>query len=244
VHAIILAAGQGKRLLPLTSDRPKSTIRLAQQSMLAWQVGSFTRVGFDRFTIVTGYMANHVDDELARLRTVYPQCEFASVFNPFYSVADNLVSCWMVREQMDDVFVLVNGDTIFHSSVLEKLMSSKDAPITLAVDQKEVYDEDDMKVHLDGTRLVEIGKDLPKNRVNGESIGMLYFRGDGPVIFKSTLEKILSADGGLDIWYLSAIGAIAQRHEVQTQLIENLEWCEVDFPKDRLLAEEMVGGWQ
>jgi choline kinase len=243
MHAIILAAGQGKRLLPLTSDRPKSTIRLGQQSMLAWQVDSFTKAGFDRFSIVTGYMANHVDDEMTRLRTVYPQCEFVGVFNPFYGVADNLVSCWVVRELMGDNFVLVNGDTIFHHTVLEKLLSSKDASITLAIDQKEVYDEDDMKVHLDGTRLVEIGKDLPKHRVNAESIGMLYFRGEGPAIFKSTLEKILSADGGLGIWYLSAIGAIAQRHEVQTQLIENLEWREVDFPKDRLRAEEMVGSW-
>ena len=120
MHAIILAAGQGKRLLPLTSDRPKSTIRLAQQSMLAWQVSSFTKMGFDRFSIVTGYMANHVDDELDRLRTVYPQCEFKSVFNPFYGVSDNLVSCWVARELMDDNFVLVNGDTIFHYTVLEK----------------------------------------------------------------------------------------------------------------------------
>ena len=243
MHAIILAAGQGKRLLPLTSDRPKNTIKLGHQSMLAWQVGAFVKAGFDRFTIVTGFMANHVEDELDRLRCVFPKCEFGTVFNPFYRVADNLVSCWIAREQMDRSFVLVNGDTVFHHSVLEKLLSSKNAPITLAVDRKDVYDEDDMKVHLDGTRLVEIGKDLPADRVNAESIGMLYFRGEGSAIFKGMLEKILAADGGLGIWYLSAIGAIAQRHEVQTQLVQNLEWCEVDFPKDRLQGEDMVGRW-
>ena len=129
----------------------------------------------------------------------------------------------MDSDRMDEDFILVNGDTLFHESVLRRLLCNRRASIILAVDRKDHYDEDDMKVHLDGTQLLEIGKDLPTDRVSGESIGMLYFQDEGPEIFRDMLQRIMSADGALDIWYLSAIGAIAQENVVQTQSIQGLE---------------------
>jgi len=243
MKAIILGAGQGKRLLPLTSDRPKNTIELAGQTMLAWQVEQFARCGVDQIHVVTGFKAEAQEREIERLRRHYPASDFSTVFNPFYKVADNLVSCWMARDCMHGEFILVNGDTLFHESVPRRVLANQDAPVTLAIDKKAQYDEDDMKVHLDGTQLLEIGKDLPTGRVNGESIGMLYFRGDGPAIFRGMLERIMAADGALDIWYLSAIGAIAQEHVVHTQSVQGLEWCEVDFPVDKTRAEDMLQGW-
>lgn len=243
MKAIILGAGQGKRLLPLTSDRPKNTIELAGRTMLAWQVEQFARCGVTQIYVVAGFKAEAQEREIEHLRGRYPDCELDAIFNPFYKVADNLVSCWMAADLMHEDFVLVNGDTVFHESVLRRLLAKRDAPVTLAIDKKDRYDEDDMKVHLDGTQLLEIGKDLPTDRVNGESIGMLYFQGEGPALFRRMLERIMGADGALEIWYLSAIGAIAQQHVVQTQSIKGLEWCEVDFPVDKTRAEDMVRGW-
>lgn len=243
MKAIILGAGQGKRLLPLTSDRPKNTIDIAGRTMLAWQVEQLVRCGVTSICVITGFKAEAQEREIDRLRARYPACDFDTIFNPFYKVADNLVSCWMAGGCMDGDFILVNGDTLFHESVLRRLLANRKAPITLAIDRKDRYDEDDMKVHLDGTRLLEIGKDLPRDRVSGESIGMLYFQGEGPEVFRSMLGRIMGGDGALDIWYLSAIGAIAQEHLVQTQSIQGLEWCEVDFPVDKTRAEAMVSGW-
>lgn len=243
MKAIILGAGQGKRLLPLTSDRPKNTIEIAGRSMLAWQVDQFVRCGVTEIHVVTGFKAEVQEREIDALRGQYPGCRFESVFNPFYKVADNLVSCWMAGPHMEDEFVLVNGDTLFHETVLRRLMSNRSASITLAIDKKGHYDEDDMKVHLDGARLLEIGKDLPSDRINGESIGMLFFQDQGPRLFRDMLSRIMSADGALDIWYLSAIGAIAQQHVVLTQSIQGLGWCEVDFPVDRTRAEDLVMDW-
>jgi len=211
--------------------------------MLAWQVDQLARCGTTSICVVTGFKAEAQEREIDNLRARYRDCSFDTVFNPFYRVADNLVSCWMASDRMDEDFILVNGDTVFHESVLRRLLSNRKATITLAVDRKDHYDEDDMKVHLDGTQLLEIGKDLPTDRVSGESIGMLYFRGEGPGIFRDTLQRIMSSDGALDIWYLSAIGAIAQEHVVYTQSIQGLEWCEVDYPVDRTRAEDMVSGW-
>jgi len=243
VKAIILGAGQGKRLLPLTSDRPKSTIELSGRSMLDWQIAQLTRSGIKQIYVVTGFKARVMQDEIAELRLSYPGCTINSIFNPFYAVADNLVSCWMARHAMDEDFVLVNGDTIFHHKVLQRLLENSGAPITLAIDKKDHYDEDDMKVHLDGTVLLEIGKNLTTDRIGGESIGMIHFHGRGPGIFVNTLNELMKSDGALNIWYLSAIGAIAQGNRVETRSIEGLDWCEIDFPVDKTQAESMISNW-
>lgn len=243
LKAIILGAGQGKRLLPLTSDRPKSTIQLAGRSMLDWQIEQLTLCGINEIFVVTGFMASVLQNEITELRKIYSGCEIKSIFNPFYAVSDNLVSCWMARHAMDGDFVLINGDTMFHSRVLKQLLSTPNAPITLAIDRKDQYDEDDMKVHVDGTTLLEIGKNLTTDRIGGESIGLLYFHGTGPGIFAATLDELMRSDGALNIWYLSAIGAIAQDRRVATRSIEGLDWCEVDFPVDKSQAEIMVSNW-
>ena len=56
--------------------------------------------------------------------------------------------------------MLLNGDTLFAPSVLERLLAAPEHPITLAVSRKEQYDDDDMKVIRDGDRLLRVGKKL------------------------------------------------------------------------------------
>src|SRR4029453_4450335 len=98
-------------------------------------------------------------------------------------VADNLGSCWLARHEMAGDFLLLNGDTLFETAVLQRLLHSPPAPITVPIDRKTAYDADDMKVHLDGPRLLEIGKPLPLALTDGESIGLLSFRGARPQLF-------------------------------------------------------------
>src|SRR3546814_1936993 len=108
-------------------------------------------------------------------------------------------------------FLLLNSDTRFSLPVLQALLASPAAPVSLAVDHKERYDDDDMKVELDGSRLLDIGKKLPPERVQGESIGMLYFRGEGPRRFVAALDAAM-----LDP------AAIRQRSEEHTSELQSL----------------------
>ena len=77
----------------------------------------------------------------------------------------------------------------FDPIVLSYLLASASAPLTLAVDQKEEYDDADMKVSLFGQRrLRAVGKTLDRDIVDAESIGLMVFREDGPRIFRDALE--------------------------------------------------------
>lgn len=241
MKAIILSAGQGSRLLPLTRERPKCLLRLDSQSVLEWQISELRRCGIEEFVVVVGFRADAVEGLLETLRL--PRARFRTVYNPFFQVADNLSTCWLARDEMDEDFLLLNGDTIFEAAVAAKLLAEAVEPITVTIDRRNSYDADDMKVHLDGHRLSAIGKWLAPTQASGESIGMMLFRGRGPELFTTELERIMRSPEGLDYWYTSAIDALAKAGVVGSVSIEGLDWSEIDFPVDLQKARTMVARW-
>jgi choline kinase len=243
-RAIILSAGQGKRLLPHTADQPKCLIEIQGRAVIEHQIDSLIAAGFEHISIVVGYAAADVEQ---RLRERYQDApvEIEPVFNPFFELADNLASCWMARTaMMKGDFLILNGDTLFELPVLERLLASSSRPITLAIDRKNAYDADDMKVILEGERLVRVGKKLDPQVVNGESIGMMIFRGEGSALFYNALERIMRTPEALSRWYLSVIDELAATGQVFTQSIEGLGWAELDFPHDLEQARRLMARWQ
>jgi choline kinase len=239
-HAIILSAGQGSRLLPVTQDRPKCLIHFGGKSLLRWQVEALAANGVTDITVVTGYRTELVEAELASMRGVTTR----TLFNPFYHVADNLGSCWMARDAMQGDFIILNGDTMVSPEIVSELIDNARAPITVTVDVKPVYDEDDMKVERMGDRLLAIGKRLSASRANAESIGMLAFRGEGGPRFRAEIEDMMRTAEGVRFWYLKAIDMIAREGLVGTVSIEGLDWAEVDYPKDLEIASSLANRWQ
>ncbi len=241
MKAIILSAGQGSRLLPLTEKKPKCLLPIGGKTLLEWQIDHLVQAGVKSFAIVVGFFAEEVEAQLKKIH--YPGVQIRTLFNPFYKVADNLGSCWLARSEMTEDFMIVNGDTLFEVEIARRLLNNPKADITVTVDTKDSYDADDMKVKRQGSRLLEIGKTLPLDQVNAESIGMLLFRGQGGVDFSNQVDQSMRSQEGLKWWYLRIIGLIAQRKTVETCLIHGLQWGEVDFPEDLTKAEILVKNW-
>jgi choline kinase len=243
MKAVILSAGQGSRLLPLTEDRPKCLLPLDDvRTVIEWQIQELATCGIDEVVVVLGFHAEQVEAVLAKL--VRPGLAIRTVYNPFYKLADNLGSCWLARHEMDRDFMVVNGDTVFEAAIPERLLATATAPVTVTIDRKADYDPDDMKVVLDGSRLVDIGKTLALDVVNGESIGMLLFKGEGPRLFAEAVDRAMRTQEGLKWWYLRVIALLARENVVGTVSIEGLDWGEIDYPTDLQQAQKMIAGWQ
>ena len=147
MKALILSAGQGKRLLPLTEDTPKCILRFMGQSLIEWQIDELGKCGIEQVTVVVGYRADKVKQIL---QTRYGPQRVRTIYNTDWAVSDNLVSCWYARDEMHEDFVLLNGDTLFEPAVIQRLLEKTSRPITVGVSQKNHYDVDDMKVELLG----------------------------------------------------------------------------------------------
>jgi choline kinase len=241
-RAVILSAGKGSRLLPLTADRPKCLIELAGKTLLEWQLDALSAGGIREIVVVTGFRPDLVDAVVAARDPALGSIR--TVFNPFYHVADNLGSAWMAREAMDRDFVLLNGDTLVAPAIVERLAEAEEAPISIAVDRKADYDEDDMKVLCEGRRVVRIDKKLEPGSYNAESIGFLRFMGEGPRLFVEAADRVLRTAEGTGHFYLRVIDRLADTGIVAAEGIEGLEWAEVDFPQDLDKARELTARWR
>lgn len=232
MKAIIVSAGQGHRLLPLTEDRPKCLLPVrGDLSMLEVQLHALAKCGVSDVSIMIGFRADQVEQRLAE-RPI-PGLRVRTCYNPFYAMSDNLATVWLARPEMTEDFILLNGDTLFEVDLLERVLCGPEVPITVTINEKAAYDEDDMKVRIDSDRrLTEIGKTLDVNNVDAESIGMLVFRGTGVEILKDALDRAIRTSEGLKNWYLKVIGNIAQEHPVETASITGHWWGEVDCAED------------
>lgn len=243
MRAIVLSAGQGSRLLPLTFDRPKCLLPVGSRTVLQWQLEALSQSrGIDEIVVVTGFKADMVDQALADMGPLAQPVR--TLFNPFYKVADNLASCWMARTFMDDDFLIVNGDSLFEVAVLSRIIEGASAPINLTVNRKADYDSDDMKVTLEGDLVRAVGKTLMPSETHAESIGLVLFRGEGAKRFRSVVDQSMHEEWGVGAWYLQVIDRLAKDGIVGATDISPLEWGEIDFPSDLEAVSRLAAGWE
>ncbi len=232
MKAIILSAGQGKRLLPLTETTPKCLLPVdGGRPALEIQLRTLAACGIQHATVMVGFGADKVEQFLARCPL--PEIEVTSRFNPFFAISNNLATCWTAIPEMTEDFILLNGDTLFEPAVLERLLLAPSAAVSLAIDRKPSYDDDDMKVSIRRERtLAAVGKNLSPAVVHGESIGLMTFRATGVRVFRVALEKAMRDPTALQRWYLSVIDSMANSSMVEVASIEGLWWAEIDTPED------------
>jgi len=238
MRAFLISAGKGSRLYPLTKNTPKSLLEVGEGlTLLEAQLHSLQEAGIVDVTIIVGYRAEQIE---AKLQKYNKDFNINTVYNPFYDVSNNLISIWMARHLMQDEFITINGDDMFTSSVITNLMKSKNN-ITMVMDEKDDYDEDDMKIiHKDGL-VLEVSKKIDPAKTNGESVGIIKFSGHGPQIYINTLEEMVRDPENKDVFYLKAIQRIIDKgYPVYFSQCNKEDWGELDFHPDLMMIREYV----
>ena len=240
MKAIILSAGQGRRLMPLTSNMPKCCLPLHGISILEWQLRQIAQCDIDEIVVVTGFEHEMVDSIVNHVKGI----KVRTLHNPMFAHTDNLGTCWEARTEMENPFVLMNGDTLFEAAILQRLLACETGyQVTLASDTKPHFDLDDMKIISDGDRLLKVSKQLDISLVDGESIGLMVFNQAGADAFTEKLEEMMDKENALKLWYLSAIDQLASQGIAGICSIAGLSWCEVDDAADFKAAADVVIQW-
>ena len=241
MKVIILAAGQGRRLLPWTHDLPKCLLSFAGRPLIAWQLAALAANRVDEVVVVTGFGADLMEREVARLTP--PGLKVTTLFNPFFGVADNIASCWAAREHLQGEVAILNGDTLIEPAVLAVARDRTSGPITVTTDVKQDYDADDVKVQIREDKVARIGKTLPPECTDAEFIGLMLLRGLGGPLFSAAVENVMRKPRGVTRWFLSAVDDLAARGLVAAASIDGLNWTEVDYPGDMGRAELLAREW-
>lgn len=234
---LILAAGTGSRLGQLTRNTPKSLLDLGRGlTLLETQLNAIKPSGLNDIVLVTGYRSAQIEAKIQ----IYDDFHFQIIFNPFFEVSNNLVSAWLAMPYIDDEFIIINGDDVFRPEVLERLLAAE-GDVVMVVSKKDSYDEDDMKVHLEGISVRRVSKGLTPEESNGESIGMIKFSKQGRDWFFEELDRSVRDKEALDWYYLRALQNMMDSGLPVTYSICNpSEWAEIDFHPDLVILKERL----
>jgi CTP:phosphocholine cytidylyltransferase-like protein len=102
MNAIILAAGMGSRLNPLTLDTPKPLVKVAGRPMIEYSLDFLIEAGITDITIVTGYLAHKFDYLMAK----YAKANINFICNPKFKEYNNIYSLYVARDKLADSFIL------------------------------------------------------------------------------------------------------------------------------------------
>ena len=116
--ALLLAAGKGSRLYPLTRDTPKCLTMVHEASILERLIINLKKQGFKRLVVVTGYHEECIRDFL-ETRSCGMTIEY--IFSPLYASTNNIYSLWMARDIINEPFLLIESDLIFDESLLDDM---------------------------------------------------------------------------------------------------------------------------
>jgi len=117
--ALLLAAGTGSRLHPLTLDAPKCLTEVGGKPILGRLIENLRSQGIRRLVVVTGYLESCVRDFL-EINKGDMQVDY--VFNPAYQTTNNIYSLWLARQAIQEPFLLLESDLVFESGMLKELL--------------------------------------------------------------------------------------------------------------------------
>ena len=240
MNVIILAAGSGTRLNQNTQDIPKVLLDINGKSILDRQILPLKKYGVNEIFVVIGYKK----DKHIRKDVKY-------FFNPKYSETDQLGSLMIARKEIFGDVLIVFGDIIFDSDILQQVLASNDdIAVAIDLDWEKSYEERSDnpksladKVLINQNKIVQISAKKillePKNKV-GEFLGIIKLSTNGSKILikkyeeleKSHTGKFHDADSLEKAKLVDILQELIDSKIKISPLIISGKWCEIDTPKD------------
>jgi len=188
MKVIILAAGEGSRLRPLTLEKPKCLVELFGKSILKWQLDVFDYFNIDEIVIVKGYMEKKIN---------FPGIKYC--INKNFQNTNMIETLFTAREEMNDSIIVSYGDIIFEKNVLKKLLSD-DSDMSVIVDTnwKKYWNErfenplDDAESLMTDEQgyITSIGQKTQNlTQIQAQYIGLMKFQNNGLKNLKSFYDK-------------------------------------------------------
>ena len=229
---IILAAGKGERLYPLTKNTPKPLIDLGNgETLLERQLSFLSNSNvIDEVIIVIGYLHAQIESKLKSFTT---NLKIKTIYNPFYEMSNNLITLWFSKYEMNEDFLIINGDNIIASDVIRDLVNNTNEGIYVTICYRDKYHDEDMKVNLDSNKkILRVSKEI--NDGDGESVGLVKVSGEKfRVIYQNVLEELARKKEYLNKFWLETFNMLANKGvEINSFEIDKDKWREVDFHFD------------
>jgi len=248
MKAIIIAAGPGSRLMPITNERPKCLLDVAGQTILERALQALRENGIQNIVVVRGYAGHLIN---------YPHVTYWH--NPGFRKNNILRSLFYAEDEMDDAFFFSYSDILYSSEVVARLIDSEaDVALIVDVNWTQTYEGRDQHpvseaelVKVENGRVIRIGKGVVSpEEAHGEFIGLAKFTKTGAEAMKAAYHRV-AKEGPTAPFQCAASLEKAYMTDMIQELVDNgslvqsidIEggWMEIDTPQDLERARRLFG---
>lgn len=247
--AIILAAGMGTRLMPLTKEIPKALLEINETTLLERMIRNCIDAYISKFIVVVGYNRDKVIGLCPVLAKKYG-VEIKTVVNEKYDVTNTSVSTYiatkMIEENPED-FILVNGDNVVDPEIISRIAKS---PHTgMIIDNFKQLNEESFKIIIEDEtfnddrsistgKIKAIGKELDISSSSGEFIGVSKVIAEDISDFNEILSELIGENP--QNYYDFAYKDLSEITTIDYVMTDALKWTEIDDHTDWENAQKLV----
>ena len=233
--AVLLAAGTGSRLKPLTDDAPKCLSEVSGVTILQRLINSLCEHGFTRLVIVVGYLDHRVRESLYEKND---KLDIEFVINPRYATTNNLYSLWLARLTIDEPCLLLESDVVFDSSLLREMLQ----PNRMAVSRMRPW-MNGTTVTVDNAQHVtafQFAKAKASSEILHKTVNMYSFSRDNWRKLVQRLSSHVTA-GRLNEYYETVLAEMLREGSIAMDAVafDKGRWYEIDTLEDLHQAELM-----
>lgn len=249
IRVIILAAGKGTRLRPITNSVPKCMVKVKDRALLEWQLDVIEASGITDIIAVTGYKEDKIEDS-----------RIVKVSNKRYAITNMIYSLFCAEEYLEGDLIVAYGDIVYSKKTLQSLINNpKD--IVIACDEKwdsywserfqdPLTDAETFKKGAENKVESLGGKPKDKSDIEGQYIGLIKFSAKGIAKIKkeyhscrcdeTCFSNAWNSGRNLENSYMTdLLNYMASNSEVYYQSIER-GWIEVDDHSDLEIAKRYI----
>lgn len=231
MRAIILAAGAGTRLSPLTNGCPKCLVPMGAWQLIDFQVHALRAAGVDDIVLVVGYEGEQIRRHCG-VRARY-------IDNADYLSTNSIYSLYLAGPELDTDTFLFNCDILFHPEVLARMLGSG-YPNAVAVDSQVARADGEMNVAADAQhRITAISKRLDPAQAQAQSVQLAKFDAAGARRVRDEVARLVG-EQHKDVFPTSAYGPLIDARQLYAVEAGDLPWTEIDSLGDYDRAVQQV----
>jgi NDP-sugar pyrophosphorylase family protein len=233
--ALLLAAGMGNRLSPLTDSTPKCLVEVNKIPILERLIRSLRSHGFTRLFVVTGHLSEVIEDYLG---SRYAGIEIIYISSPLYKTTNNIYSLWLAGKEIYEPFLLIESDLVFQSELLTPMLQ----PDRIAVSKMLPW-MNGTTVTLNGSKQLEafcLGAESRNNASHFKTVNIYNFSRNTWKLIQERLDQYISA-GKVNGYYEAVFAEMVAEGAISFAPVffDAALWYEIDTLEDLNAAERM-----
>lgn len=234
MKALILAAGIGKRLRPITNNIPKCLIQVGEKTIIEHLLDNFSYAGIKEVIIVVGFNKEAVQK---KIRNFYKGMEIKYAINNLFDTTNNLYSLWCAKDFIDGAFIQCHGDIIFNKEIIKKVIESPIKDAVIVDSDPDNFVEDANRINVQDGRVIEINKIISKEESSGRAFGLYKFSEEGAKNYYRHIENNLH---DLNVGFEIGLNLLIKEMSFQIIDINNFPYIEIDNLADLELAKKRI----